>query len=244
MTDLALIDPPPARVVNPGPRVPEPLRLVFEREERRLLEHPFLQRCANGNITMSELHRYLLQQGHYGRHFTRYLCALISQLSAGDDVLRLAGNLAEELGFGNDGGVPHSQLYADMLRQFDLSLDREPVSPQTQSLIDTMFMLCRQPGGAAGLGALCLGAEAVVPALYQRILHGFAHHGVPASRLEFFQIHVGCDDEHARTMFGMLEIWCNKPFIAETVAAAATIAISARMRMFDGLLDRPTPLGG
>lgn len=240
MTHLELVDPP--AVVRR--RVPAALLRIYEREERRLLDHPFLRRCASGEISMNELRRYLVQQGHYGGYFTRYLCGLISQLPEGDDVLRLAANLAEELGLGDGQGVSHSRLYADMLTQFDLSLKREPITPQTQSLVDTMFMLCRQPGGESGLGALCLGAEAVVPAMYQRILDGFAHHRVPAAKLAFFEIHVGCDDEHAQTMFDILASWCNRPAAIETIAAAAATAISARLRMFDALLEQPIALAG
>ena len=243
MTDIALLERPAGAPASRRPRVPEALRPVALREERRLLAHPFLQRCASGTVTLAELRRYLVQQGHYSRYFTRYLCALISQLPDGEHVLRLAGNLAEELGFGDARELPHSRLYAQMLQHFDLALEHEPATAQTQALVDTMFMLCRQPGGVAGLGALCLGAEAVVPALYARILEGFAAHGVPASRLSFFHIHVACDDEHAQTMFDILAEGCAQPGVVETVAAAATTAVSARLRMFDALLDHPLPLG-
>jgi len=225
-------------------RVPAILREAHELGERRLMSHPFLRRCETGTATMAELRRYLVQQGHYGRHFTRYLCALISQLAHGDEVMRLAGNLAEELGFGGGAGVPHARMYADMLRQFDLSLDREPASPQTQALIDTMFMLCRAPGGASGLGALCLGAEAIVPAMYRRIIAGFSHHGVPVARLAFFQVHVECDDDHAGTMFDILADACARsPVQREAVVAAAAAAISARMRMLDSVLEPPALRG-
>ncbi|MBA3773241.1 MAG: iron-containing redox enzyme family protein [Ramlibacter sp.] len=202
----------------------------------RLLAHPFMQRCADGTVSMAQLRRFLVQQGKYSAHFTRYLCALISNLAEAEDVLRLASNLAEELGYGEHGGVPHSRLYAQMLRGFGLSLDDEPTGPQTQGLIDTMLMLCRQPGGLAGLGALCLGAEAVVPAVYSRVIDGFTSQGVDSDGLAFFSIHVECDDDHAQTMFEMVDRLCSEsPVNRSKVLNGAEIAVNARLRFFDAL---------
>lgn len=210
---------------------------VVDQLTTRLLAHPFLQRCANGRITLPELHRFLVQHGKYGSYFTRYLCALMSHLDDGKDVLNLAHNLAEELGYGADARIPHSSIYADMLRNFDLTANEHPIYPETQGLIDTMFMLCRQPGAAAGLGALCLGAEAVVPALYSRIMQGFTSLGIAKNQLEFFAIHIECDDDHAETMRSIMErLMSTSPSHAITIVNAGESAINARLRFFDALL--------
>lgn len=204
---------------------------------RRLLAHPFLRRCEAGTVTMAELRNFLVQQGKYSAHFTRYLCALISNLSEADDVLQLASNLAEELGYGEDAGTPHARIYAEMLRSFDISPHEEPTRPETQNLVDTMAMLCRQPGGLPGLGALCMGAEAVVPAVYSRILEGFAARGVEPDAVRFFKIHVECDDGHAQTMFEMLErLTEGSNADRSRVLHGAEMAINARLRFFDALV--------
>jgi pyrroloquinoline-quinone synthase len=206
----------------------------------RVLSHPFLAGCADGRITLDQLRAFLVQHGKYSRYFTRYLCALISQLDDGDDVLRLAENLAEELGFGADDGisVPHSRIYADLLRDFDLDLDAHPINAETQNLIDTMHMLCRQPHGTAGLGAMCLGAEALVPLVYARLVEGFRHCGVDKERLEFFTLHIECDDDHAATMQQILVRQSEETPSRRIVALnAGEIAVSARLRFFDALME-------
>jgi pyrroloquinoline-quinone synthase len=207
----------------------------------RVLRHPFLMGCANGTVTLDELRAFLVQHGKYSKYFTRYLCALISQLDEADDVLRLAENLTEELGCGADAEVrtPHSRIYADMLKDFGIDLDAYPVNPETQNLIDTMFMLCRQPRGTAGLGAMCLGAESLVPAVYARIVEGFRCRGVDPRRLEFFSIHIECDDGHAATMYEVLVRQTEEsPSCQITALNAGDIAISARLRFFDALLKK------
>lgn len=201
-----------------------------------VVHHSFFVQCASGTIAMEQLRNFLIQHGKYSSYFTRYLCALMSHLDDKEDVLRLGANLIEELGGTADAQAAHSRIYAEMLRDFGIVLDKHPVYPETQNLIDTMFMLCRQPGGIAGLGALCLGAEAIVPAMYALIIKGFRSCGVSADRLRFFQIHVECDDDHANTMYEMIAKQISASRSNEMTAVnAAEIAIRARLRFFDAL---------
>lgn len=217
--------------------VPDALRQHALSFSSQLDAHPFLRRCADGSITLAELRRFMVQQGKYAAYFTRYLCALIAGLPDGDDVLALAENLSEELGMGSAADIPHARLYAQMLEGFDIDMSRERVALPTQNLIDTMFMLCRQPGAVAGLGALCLGAEAVVPCLYARIVQGFVGHGVPLERLKFFTLHIEEDDDHAATMYAILAREIAASPANEGVALhAGELAIHARLRFLDSLL--------
>ncbi len=216
--------------------VPDTLRQYALSFSSQLDAHPFMRRCADGSITMKELRRFMVQQGQYAAYFTRYLCALIAGLPDGEDVLALAENLSEELGMGEAAQIPHARLYAQMLEDFDIDMSREHVALPTQNLIDTMFMLCRQPGAVAGLGALCLGAEAVVPRLYSRIVQGFVGHGVSIERLHFFTLHIEEDDEHAATMYAILARKIAQSQSNEGVALhAGELAIHARLRFLDGL---------
>lgn len=213
------------------------MQAAYARLNACITGHPFLTRCADGSISFEALRRFLVQHGKYARYFTRYLCALISQLDDDNDVLRLAANLVEELGQSAAGGVPHSRIYAAMLDRFGIDLAQHPIYPETQNLIDTMFMLCRQGGGIAGLGALCLGAEAIVPSTYARLIDGFRRHGVEDEALEFFTIHVACDDEHARTMYEMIDrLTASSRHRRITVINAGEAAVAARSRFFDALL--------
>jgi len=221
----------------PLTRVPHILKDLADDFTNRLLSHPFLVRCGDGTITRKELDKFLIQQGKYSQYFTRYLCALMSKLDADADVLRLAENLSEELGYGDDARIPHSSIYAKMVADFDLNSAASVALPETQALIESMFMLCYQPGGTAGLAAMCLGAEAVVPSLYARIVQGFLANDVSIERLNFFTIHIECDDDHAQTMFDMLSAkiaLSNANYV--TAVQSGEIIINARLRMFDALL--------
>jgi pyrroloquinoline-quinone synthase len=205
----------------------------------KIAYHPFLLNCRSGQISLDALRCFLVQHGKYASYFTRYLCALISQLEHAPDVLHLAENLAEELGFGDkESGPPHSQIYASLLRRFDLSTDALPTFPETENQIRTTFMLCRQPEGIAGLGALCLGAEAIVPTIYSAVVQGFRHHGIADKDLDFFKIHIECDDGHAETMYQILgTLTENAPDKLMYAIQAGDIAIQTRLRVYDAIMN-------
>jgi pyrroloquinoline-quinone synthase len=170
----------------------------------RIGEHSFLRRCRSGTIHLDELKIFLVQQGLYSAYFTRYLCALMANLPERHQVRDMAANLCEELGLTEESKIPHSTLYREMLKHFNLSLDDAQPSLGTRRLIDTMFDHCRDPRVARGLGALCLGGEALVPSLYNDLIAGFESCGIKPDALEFFYVHVECDDGHAETMWDIM----------------------------------------
>jgi len=202
----------------------------------QISKHPFLTQCRSGEVSLDRLNTFLVQQGKYSRHFTRYICQLMVNLESNDDVLSIFDNLFEELGFGEVKEPPHSQIYRSMLQGFGLDLDMQPTLPSTQRLIDTMMNFCKQPKGVYGLAALCLGAEAIVPQLYSDIVTGFVEQGVPPQQLNFFTLHIECDDGHADTMLAILSrLIIAKPALFEVVRHAAFLTIQARIEFLDDM---------
>ena len=171
----------------------------------RLDATPFLTRCREGSVTRGELREFVVQQYHYARHFPRYLCALLANIQDEQSRLRLIENLFEESGFAGGNGRTHSQIYREMMERMGIQMDREPIKPTTKALIDTMFGYCRNANPVVGMGALCLGAEAIVPHVYSQVVKGFRAVGENEENLEFFRLHIECDDDHAFTMLEMIE---------------------------------------
>lgn len=210
-----------------------------ENSIRKVQEHSFLRRCRDGTITLDELKNFVVQQGKYSAHFTRYLCALMSNLPTNADILELAENLFEELGFEDKSSIPHSIIYKNMMEKMGVSLDSAPMYPETEQLIETMLSHCKNPNPAYGLGALCLGAEALVPVIYSDLITGFKACGVPDEQLEFFSIHVECDDGHAETIRDiMVEISRKDEKQAKLIIDAGAALVSARLEFFSGIEKR------
>ena len=170
----------------------------------KLDETPFLIKCREQTVTRTELHRFLQQHYFYSRNFTRFLGALLSNLVSEKDREDLSQNLFEEMGLGEVGAIPHSRIYRQMLDRMGIEVNA-PIFPSTQRFIQTMLTSCCNRDPMVGLGALCLGAEAIVPHFYSQIVEGFRGIGESLKNLEFFLIHIDGDDEHALTMKKIIE---------------------------------------
>lgn len=202
----------------------------------QIYKHPFLIQCRSGEVSLDRLNTFLVQQGKYSSNFTRYICQLMVNLESHEDVLSIFDNLYEELGFGEVKAPPHSKIYRNMLQNFDLDLRIQPTLPSTQRLIDTMMNFCKQSEGVYGLAALCLGAEAIVPQLYSDIVTGFVAKGIDRKQLNFFTLHIECDDDHADTMLAILSrLIIAKPALFEIVRHAAFLTIQARIEFLDDM---------
>lgn len=172
-------------------------------------ESLLLKRCRTGEITKQELHKFIKQHQLYSRHFTRYLSALLANVIDEKDRLELTHNLFDEMGLGDAGKIPHSMLYRDMMVNMDIAPDIKPL-PSTLRLIDAMLQCCKSTNHLVGLGALCLGAEGVVPYIYSTIVEGLISIGESRENLQFFTLHIECDDDHAETMYDIIQREINK----------------------------------
>jgi pyrroloquinoline quinone (PQQ) biosynthesis protein C len=194
----------------------------------KLRTHSFIKRCHDGSITLEELKLFMVQQGLYATNFIKYLCAAMSNLPSNAEIRPLAQNLFDEAGFG--GTKPHAVIYDEMLAEFGLSLEGAVPTAGTVKLINEMFRHCRNENPAFGTGALCLGAEALVPHFYADIVKGFANCGVSEDRLVFFTLHITVDDEHATTLGEIMAgIAKDKPEEIANMIAAGRDLVEARM---------------
>jgi pyrroloquinoline-quinone synthase len=223
-------------MMNPIPLSPRFCSLVRATWMDEIDGSAFLRRCRTRTVTRAELVRFVRQHHYYARHFTRFLLALTSNLVEEPDRLALMDNLCEEMGLDEEGHVSHAEMYRQMMRRMGIELEAEPVLPTTQALIDTMFECCRSPRAMVGLGALCLGAEAIVPHVYSTIIEGFESVREPRENLTFFAIHIEADDAHAVTMRRIIERELARDAQSRVdLEYGASRAISARIRFFDAL---------
>lgn len=204
-------------------------------------DSPFLRRCREGCATRAELEIFLVQQYHYARHFTRYLCALLANLPNEADRAALTENLFEEMGLSALNSVPHSQIYREMLAALHLDPNQTVPLDETEALVRTMLQLSSDADPMRGLGALCLGAEAIVPHVYRQIMHGLLCAGFPEEHLQFFPLHITGDDEHALTMKRIIdrEIAAN-PAARGTLLEAARESIGMRAALFTAITPHLT----
>jgi len=202
----------------------------------RLDQTPFLTRCREESVSRRELEEFLVQQSHYAKHFIRYLCALLVNLAAEEDRTALIENLFEEMGYGDVGDEPHSEMFRKMLAAFDLDPAASTVLPETEALVTTMLKLCSDANPLVGLGALCIGAEAIVPHIYGQITRGLSARGFAKQHLQFFTLHIEGDDDHALTMKAIIDRELTKnPDGKMALLRSANECIDKRIAFFEAI---------
>ncbi|MFC5741317.1 TenA family transcriptional regulator [Dyella tabacisoli] len=195
-----------------------------------------LNAMSRGEVDISDLRILLIQHYHYSRHFTRYLCALISRMSSMDDIHCLMENLLEEMGLDGDDKVTHAELFQRSLRTVGADPASQPPLAETQDVVRTMIGYCRSPDPINGLAALCLGAEAIVPLIYRPIQSALVAHDFGSDATEFFKLHIEEDENHALTMLSILTRMTRHDRDARARAKAVGIdIINKRSGMLDAV---------
>src|SRR5207253_3194907 len=64
---------------------------------------------------------------------------------------------------------------------------------------------------------------------------GLCRAGIPEGELEFFDIHIACDDAHAATLENMMLSYAREPGWFDACAAAMDRALELRSEFFDNI---------
>lgn len=232
----AVVDSPRAVLIEAPDAKPIWEGWLQEADLNDLRAHPLLAALAGPDNSHALLKHTLVQHSHYSRHFTRYLVALLGQLGDHGDVLALLQNLREEMGV--DGGAEHThaELFQRTLRRVGVVPAEHPPLPATLALVQAMTVHCRSSDPLAGLAALCLGAEAIVPLIYRPMLASLERLGFGKDATEFFSIHIEEDADHALAMLDMMRrIVRDQPGRRADAARVGRQVIALRVAMFDAI---------
>lgn len=209
----------------------------------QLSQHPLLLALERNEASLATLKTLLVQHGHYSRHFTRYLCALMGHLQDADDVLALMENMREEMGVDGQDCITHADMFQRTLRVLGVSPADEPALPQTAAMVRTMLGHCQNTDALVGLAAMCLGAEAIVPLIYRPILQALEHKGYGEDATEFFKLHIEEDEDHALTMLAIMERLTQGDEQRRALAIdVGREVINRRVEMFDAIWQQSQAL--
>lgn len=199
--------------------------------DKHLLKHPFYQAWSAGQLPLAALRTYARQYYHHVEAFPRYVSATHSNCERVENRQTLLENLIDE----ERGADHHPELwlrFAEALGDDRETVKKEPLLPQTRSLIDTFVSLSRS-SYAEGLGALHA-YESQVPTVAASKIEGLqTHYGIHSDRaLEFFRVHLKADIYHAEAAARLLsELSPEERSLAE---AASNRAADALWTFLDG----------
>jgi len=230
----------------------------------RAVRHPFLSAFARGDFrarTRDVAQTYAAWYDGYSRWFPRYLRAVIGRLGNPDHAALLRENLAEEQGqlcpderdtlieLGIDpatvDGVPHPELFARFRRAVGLS-DADVATPPAATVEwRTAFLDMLERGSEAyGVGALGLGTETVVSAIYPYLLDGLRQvPGLERAEVVFFELHCHVDDQHQLDLLEIARDLAAAPGGFDELKRGMLDALDLRARFWDALhascIERP-----
>jgi len=225
----------------------------------RAANHPLLERIATGNLpdVAANVSFLLSEYYHYSHQFTRYLTAVMANLTAPDHRVALVRNAADEVGqvtseeaeelikHGIDpehARAPHPELFRRFLRAIGAKpeeiLRRKPRVVMF-AWVEAFRGLCMYGGEAQGVGALGVATEGIVAVMYRRILRGIsiAWPNMSARDKVFFELHALVDDDHAHTLRDISVTLSATPDGRRQLAVGAQRSLVARASFFDDMME-------
>jgi pyrroloquinoline quinone (PQQ) biosynthesis protein C/mannose-6-phosphate isomerase-like protein (cupin superfamily) len=212
-------------------------RLAEFQREHPLWQSPLLAACNEGTLSREEFREVFSQYFLYSQNFTRYLAALMA--SCENDLFRaqLSENLWDE-GGGREPERRHSQIFRRFLtNSLDVDLREIRYQSFTKLFVNSFLDYCRRAPAHAVSAFLSLGTEGIVPRMYGIFCTGLLKAGLQESDLEFFHIHMECDDEHAETLANMMRSYADRPHWYDDCREAIDYALELRREFFAELYE-------
>jgi len=204
---------------------------------RSLLNHPFYQTWARGELTAEALKDYAIQYYRHVEAFPAYLSALHSHTKDTTTRRHILQNLIDE-----EAGSPnHPELWLQFAEAVGASADEirsaEPWD-ETRALVDTFRSICRDGSAAEGLAAL-YSYESQIPAVATAKIDGLRRfYGMNSPRaLAYFQVHEEADREHSAVERRLLEKHVSDAN-AMAVKKASARVLEALWEMLSGVCRR------
>jgi quercetin dioxygenase-like cupin family protein/pyrroloquinoline quinone (PQQ) biosynthesis protein C len=192
----------------------------------------------NGTLDRSDLKYIFSQYQLYSRSFTRFISAVMANCESDYFRARLSQNLWEE-----GGGCAPEKRHAELFRSFLRDALDVPAPEDTEFEVFTQHFTreyltsCLGNDPIAGAAFLSLGTESIVPRMYTIFMTGLRAAGLRTDQLEFFQLHVECDDDHAETLEQMMISYASEPRWFDTCRRAMQRALDLRLEFFDRLAE-------
>lgn len=204
--------------------------------------HPFwhnrlFSACVAGELSREDFSYIFSQYYLYSKNFTRYIAGVMANCEKDYFRAELTKNLWEESGQGDQ--LSHAQIFRNFLQKTlgIQDLDDIQYADFTKNFTQAYSESCMQSNAIWGSAWLSLGTEGIVSRMYQIFVEGMLKAGIPNGDLEFFHIHIGCDDEHAETLAELMCSYSDQAGWLELCKRAADQALSLRANFFEHLYD-------
>lgn len=221
---------------------PHPQSEALERLRKMQIEHPFwnnrlFRACKGGHLIREDFQFIFSQYYLYSKNFTRYLAALMAKSNSDFHRARLSENLWEE-----GGGMEPDKRHAELFRRFlkdglSINIGEIEFLDSTRYFVREYLDFCLDSHPMNGSSFLSLGTEGIVARMYEIFVEGMLKANIDDDLLQFFHIHMECDDEHAATLEDMMLSYSNEPDWYNSCLRSMDWALTLRNGFFENLYD-------
>lgn len=232
--------------------------LITASRQHRAVCHPYLHALSRGELPdpRGALCDFARHYQGYSSHFPRYLTALISRLDHDEDRRALLANLREESGWYSSAelltlqasgiepewivDVPHPELFRRFRRALGVG-DDDPAEEHAEVIAwrELLLSVISLGSAAEAVGALGLGTEGIVPAIYPTFVAALRRLGDVAPRDGvFFPLHTLVDDTHQASLHALAGKLASSPRGRRDLTLGMTKALALRDAFWSWLHQR------
>lgn len=207
------------------------------KDNHKIWSNPLLEACKIGTLTFADFQLFFSQYYFYSKNFTKLLAA--AMLNSDNDYFRskLSANLWEE-GGGQDIKLRHTEIFRKFLReQLQISIENIHFESYSKYFFKQYLDLCLKSSPAECAAILAFGTEGIVPRWYTIIKNGLLNLGLTEDVLEFFNIHIVCDDMHTQTLEEITLSYSKKDYWLDRCKKAITKALDLRDEFFSNIYN-------
>jgi mannose-6-phosphate isomerase-like protein (cupin superfamily)/pyrroloquinoline quinone (PQQ) biosynthesis protein C len=194
--------------------------------------NPLLKACINKTLSKEDFKFIFSQYYCYSKNFTKLIATMLCKTESDYFRAKLAENLWEE-GGGSNPDKRHAEIFRKFLRD-GLGVDHAKINYEafSENFVNQYYWLCYTAEPIECAASLAFATEGIVADLYSIFKQGLLHVGLSEAELEFFNIHIMCDDDHAKTLQEMALSYKDMPFWMERCANIIDKTLSLRDKFF------------
>jgi pyrroloquinoline quinone (PQQ) biosynthesis protein C len=223
----------------------------------RAVRHPYLNALASGTLpdTRWALADFARHYYGYASHFPRYLTTVISRLVDPAHRRSLIENLTEESGvYGEEeyaelsrlgiqrewiDGIPHPALFQRFSQALGVTQTERSESDQVVCWRDLFLNVLSEGSPAEALGALGIGTENIVRAIYMPFVKAIERLGsLRPEHTVFFPLHTAVDDHHQAALQAISADFAGSDEGRAGLRRGMLKALSLRSAFWDWLYQR------
>jgi len=214
------------------------LNTLYEiQETHKFWNNALFVACQKNRLSKDDFKYIFSQYFCYSRDFTRYLCALMANCESDFYRSLLSENLWEE-GGGCEPEKRHTQLFRNFL--FLLGI-QNPDAIEFETYADTFartyLQACSSPDPLYASAFLSLGTESIVARMYAVFVKALKKLGFSDTDLEFFHLHMACDDAHTETLEKLVLSYQHRPDWELVCKKAMVDALNLRCEFFEQIFE-------